>query len=180
MAVVVVAVGEMDARLQEPLCAGVSDALGCTAIAAGELATESFYDTERAQYRSTAMLPLLANMQHTPDDRVLGLTMVDLFIPVLTFVFGEAMLAGAAAVVSSHRLDPEVYGLPPDPPRLQQRLIKEGVHELGHTYGLVHCRHPACVMRASRAVDDVDGKTASFCLSCAERLALVGLRVAVV
>ena len=180
-AVVVVEVGETDKTLQATLCAGVHAALGCPVLAAAEgLDTDSFYDPERGQYRSTQMLPLLAGLGRVPADRVLGLTAVDLFIPVLTFVFGEATLAGPAAVVSTHRLAPEVYGLPANPLRLRQRLVKEGVHELGHTYGLLHCRHPACVMRASRAVDDIDGKTASFCSSCAQRLMPLGMQVAVV
>ncbi len=80
-------------------------------------------------------------LQDTPPDvsRVLGVAGVDLFIPVLTYVFGEAQLGGRAAVVSLHRLDEEMYGLPPNPKRLFQRLVTEAVHELGHTYDLVHC-----------------------------------------
>ena len=47
-----------------------------------------------------------------PDARVLGVTACDLFVPVLTFVFGEAQLDGNCAVVSTARLQEEFYGLP--------------------------------------------------------------------
>lgn len=175
-AVVLVRVGESDGSLLAPLADGVQAALGCPVTVAAEgLDAEDFYDVGRCQYWSTPMLPQLAARSVHDEDRVLGLTTDDLFIPVLTFVFGEASLAGVAAVVSTHRLQPEVYGLPADAERLRQRTIKESVHELGHTFGLVHCHHPACVMRASRAVDDVDVKSSRFCSACARQLREVGV-----
>ena len=65
--------------------------------------------------------------------RLLGITQLDLYIPILTFVFGEAQLGGASAVVSYHRLQQEFYGLPQDRDLLANRLLIESVHELGHT-----------------------------------------------
>jgi archaemetzincin len=47
-------------------------------------------------------------------------------------------LGGTAAVVSSHRLANEFYGLPKDARRFHERTAKEVVHELGHLFGLVH------------------------------------------
>ena len=86
--------------------------------------------------------------------------------PVLTYVFGEAQLGGRAAVVSLHRLDDELYGLPPNPKRLFQRLVKEAVHELGHTFDLVHCHEDGCVMASSTYVEEIDLKSERFCASC--------------
>jgi archaemetzincin len=40
------------------------------------------------------------------------------------------------------------------------------VHELGHTFGLIHCDQARCVMTRSVNVLDVDAKTASFCEDC--------------
>jgi archaemetzincin len=102
--------------------------------------------------------------------RILAVTSVDLFIPVLTYVFGEAQLGGPAAVVSTNRLRSEKYGLPPDPETLISRLEKEAVHELGHTFGLFHCSEPACVMHASTYVEEIDPKEASFCATCLQAL----------
>lgn len=131
---------------------------------------EAAFDPVRGQYSSTRLLGwLLEDPQRraaAPADRLLAVTGVDLFIPVLTYVFGEAQVDGRAAVVSVHRLRNEVYGLPPDPALLASRLEKEAVHELGHTYGLVHCREVSCVMRASTYAEDIDLKPAWFCPRC--------------
>ncbi len=101
-----------------------------------------------------------------PDARVLGVTASDLYVPVLTFVFGEAQLDGNCAVVSTARLKDEFYGLPPRPDLLRERLLKEAAHELGHTFGLRHCADWRCVMTSSHAVERLDVKGAEFCRAC--------------
>jgi archaemetzincin len=127
---------------------------------------ERAYDASRGQYNSTTLLRLLLQ-DPTPDSgRVLGVSGVDLFIPVLTYVFGEAQLDGRAAVVSLHRLQPAVYGLPEDPARVAPRRLKEAVHELGHTYGLLHCGDSRCVMSSSTYVEEIDLKGDEFCPAC--------------
>jgi archaemetzincin len=131
---------------------------------------ESTYDPSRGQYSSSELLRLLLEDAQAGDGSVLGVTGVDLFVPVLTFVYGEAQLGGRAAVVSLHRLRPEAYGLPSDPALLRGRLLKESVHELGHVHGLVHCPDPVCVMRSSTYVEQIDAKSAEFCDLCAEQL----------
>jgi len=126
----------------------------------------------REQHHATLVLAAL--LRHRParpaGARILGLVGVDLFVPVLTFVFGQAQLDGPAAVVSTYRLRPSFYGLPPDEGTLLERAIKESVHELGHAFGLVHCEVYDCVMHASTTVDEVDLKRAEFCRSCAGEL----------
>ena len=78
--------------------------------------------------------------------RNLGVTAYDLYVPVRTFVLGEAQLCGNCAVVSAARLSDEYYGLPPNPTLLRERWLKEAAHELGHTFGLRHCSDWRCVM----------------------------------
>jgi archaemetzincin len=90
-----------------------------------------------------------------------------LYVPVLTYVFGEAQLDGRCAVISFHRLDETFYGFPPNPRLLEERLHKEAVHELGHTYGLLHCQRYDCVMHSSMAVEEVDVRPINFCSECA-------------
>lgn len=127
---------------------------------------EAAFDVSRGQYNSRVLLGQL--LKDTPPEsaRVLGVAGVDLFIPVLTYVFGEAQLGGRAAIVSLHRLDDELYGLPANPDRLFERLVKEAVHELGHTYDLVHCHHIGCVMGSSTYVEEIDLKSDAFCEGC--------------
>jgi archaemetzincin len=131
---------------------------------------ELAFDASRGQYNSRILLAQLLHHNARPESRVLGVTGVDLFIPVLTYVFGEAQLEGSAAVVSTFRLDNTIYGLPPDRDLLFQRLCKEAIHELGHTYNLIHCHAHPCVMMSSTYVDGIDQKSARFCPACQSRV----------
>jgi archaemetzincin len=93
---------------------------------------------------------------------------VDLFVPVLTYVFGEAELNGTAAVISTQRLHNQYYGLPRDDDLAWRRLEKEVLHELGHTFGLYHCHQFECVMRSSTYVEEIDLKRAALCPDCSD------------
>jgi archaemetzincin len=127
-------------------------------------------DPIRNQYNSTWILSQL--LKQAPEDscKILGITEVDLYIPVLTYVFGEAQLNGKAAVVSSYRLRDELYGLPKNPQKLKERLEKEAIHELGHTFGLIHCRTPGCVMYPTTYAEEIDFKSKEFCKVCSDFL----------
>jgi archaemetzincin len=109
-----------------------------------------------------------------PDNtlKIIGIADFDLFVPVLTFVFGEAQLNGKAAIVSMTRLRNEFYGLPRNENILINRLVKEIVHELGHTFGLYHCSNFECVMKSSMYVENIDLKNKQFCETCREILSL--------
>ena len=126
---------------------------------------ESF-EVRRNQYYSTKILKEM--LGEVPRDalKLLGVTDKDLCIPILTYVFGEAQVGGTAAVVSLARLRQEFYGLTPDRPLLLERLRKECLHELGHTFGLVHCPSRDCVMYLSNTVVDVDTRGRDFCTGC--------------
>jgi archaemetzincin len=123
------------------------------------------YDARRKQWSTHRILAWLVHA--APPGKVLAVTDQDLFIPILTFVFGEAQLGGRAAVVSTARLGEP--GLP-DPRVALERLAKEAVHELGHCYGLVHCDSPGCVMGRSSTARDVDRKRGDFCPRCRDRV----------
>jgi archaemetzincin len=138
---------------------------------------EMAFDSSRGQYHSTAILESLLADGGNGTDHILGVAGIDLFIPILTYVFGEAQLDGRAAVVSTYRLDSSRYGLPGDAPLLRDRLAKEAIHELGHTAGLVHCHHSMCVMRSSTYVEDIDLKSADFCPDCLKELRKSAVRI---
>ena len=124
------------------------------------------YSEKRNQYWSTAILKRLVE-ECPPGVNILGVCEADLFVPVLTFVFGEAQVGGKAAVVSAHRLRNDFYGLPADDAVLSGRLLKEAMHEIGHNLGLKHCADWRCVMPSSHAVEKLDVKGDSFCTACA-------------
>lgn len=124
------------------------------------------YDPVRNQYNSSWILSRLLELVPDENCKILGVTGVDLYVPVLTFVFGEAQVEGKAAVVSSYRLRDELYGLPRNPERLKERLEKEAIHELAHTFGLIHCREPECVMHSYTYAEEIDFKSKDFCNAC--------------
>lgn len=125
---------------------------------------------ERQQYHSSEILAAMKGLAGHGDCRVLGIAEVDFYIPILTFVFGEAQMGGPCAVVSTHRLRQEFYGLPSDHELLRERLEKEAIHELGHTFDLVHCENYDCVMSASHAVEWIDLKGMKLCMECRREL----------
>jgi archaemetzincin len=132
------------------------------------------FDARRRQHASGAILRWLVE-SGPPGGRVLGITDRDLFIPILTYVFGEAQLGGGAAVVSTARLSEgldlvEMERAPGAPALgrklLVERLAKEAVHEVGHTFGLLHCSTEGCVMGRSPALREVDEKSSELCGAC--------------
>jgi archaemetzincin len=160
---VLVPVGAFPPRLLEAL----SETTGM-AIAPAAVDPAGALSPARRQYDSTRLL--IALRERYPEGLVVGATACDLYIPVLTFVFGEAEMPGRAAIFSIHRLREEFYGLPPNPPLLLSRALRELWHEFGHLHGLAHCRDWSCVMSSSHSVERVDTKTDRYCAECRARL----------
>ncbi len=186
-------VGNFDRRLAQRLCAPLAAefAADCRLLP-DSLDPQRAFHPEREQYHSTELLAAMqamvrpkpssapmgkpaatpvnsaANQQSSSRGawRLLGLASVDLYIPVLTFVFGEAQMHGPCAIVGTHRLRQEAYGLPAAPELLFERTLKEAVHELGHTVGLTHCDDYQCAMAPSHAVEWIDVKSATLCEHC--------------
>ena len=124
------------------------------------------YHTERQQYHSSEILARMQALVRARDWRFLAVADVDLYIPILKYVFGEAQMGGPCAVVSLHRLHQEFYGLERDDALLSQRLLKESIHELGHTLNLHHCQDYRCAMASSHAVEWIDLRESTLCESC--------------
>ncbi len=131
-----------------------------------EINLQNGWSQERSQLNSTWLLSQF--LQKAPHDngKILGVTVYDLFTPILTFLFGEAELKGRAAVFSTYRFQDEIYGLPPNHEKLESRILKEATHELGHTFGLHHCRNSNCVMHSSTYIEEFDFKSETFCENC--------------
>jgi archaemetzincin len=100
---------------------------------------EQAYDPTRRQFNSTVLLAQTLLKPNPNKNKLIPIVNVDLYVPILTYVFGEAQLNGTAAIVSMHRLSNVYYGIPNDHKLMLTRLEKEIVHELGHTFGLIHC-----------------------------------------
>ena len=126
---------------------------------------EFAFHPNRKQYHSTPILEQLAHKAPPEALKVLALVQVDLFIPILTHVYGEAQLGGKACMVSTIRLNEGHRSLDTQEPYLS-RIIKEAIHELGHTFKLRHCREHTCLMHYCRNEGDVDRKSDQLCRYC--------------
>lgn len=165
MTIELLALADLNQALVETLAPKLARAFrGSCRIRPDRLDAAFAREPRREQYHSTAILQALQPLAN--GNRILAVTGHDLFVPVLTFVFGEAQLSGNCAIVSLHRLRDEVYGLPPNPRLLEERLVKEAVHEIGHTFGLRHCEDWRCVMTSSHSVEWLDVKSPELCPKC--------------
>ncbi|HUW91690.1 MAG TPA: archaemetzincin family Zn-dependent metalloprotease [Bacteroidales bacterium] len=125
-----------------------------------------FYSPGRRQYDANQLLKHISSYGPPEPAKTLGLFRVDLFIPVLTYIFGQAMLGGNTGIASVYRLKNELYGMKKDDGLMAERFSKEVIHELGHTFGLIHCHVSTCVMRSSTYVEDIDQKSLHLCSKC--------------
>ena len=123
------------------------------------------FDPVRHQFHSTAILDRLAVCRPASCRKILAVVPFDLYIPILTHVYGEAQLGGQACILSTCRLREDEAG-PCSPAVLAERAAKEAVHELGHTFDLRHCPDTRCIMHYCRSLGDVDGKENRFCRYC--------------
>jgi archaemetzincin len=135
-----------------------------------EINIEEFFSIDRKQYFSTQIIAEVIKQTDKYHGKVILLTDVDLFVPALTFIFGEAQLNGKHSILSVCRLHEEFYSGISNENLLLERTIKEALHELGHNFGLRHCIDWDCVMHASHGIEEVDIKGNSFCRNCISKV----------
>lgn len=124
------------------------------------------YSSQRGQYYSTEVLVKCKQNLPLLEGYKILLVDLDIYVPALTYIFGEAELGGEFAIISLTRLKPEFYMSPPDEELFFQRVLKEILHELGHNLGLYHCIDWDCVMHSSNNIDEVDLKGSDYCRKC--------------
>lgn len=139
----------------------------------GHLDLSDFYNPSRRQYNGFSLLKEVETKFADDETKTLGLFDVDLFIPILTYIFGQAYLNGRAGIASVFRLRNERYGLKRDDKLLVDRFRKEVIHELGHAFGLIHCHDQTCVMRSSTYVEDIDQKSHHLCNRCSAQIIFI-------
>jgi len=160
-------IGVVPPGLLDSLAPLLADALALRCIQSDTcIDPAAAYNTSREQYDSHRLLPPLEQIARVRGGLALGVTEVDVFSSVFTFVFGVARFRGVAAIISLHRLHTSYYGLPEDPKVLVSRALREAVHEVGHLLGLTHCQNRNCVMSFSTAAEEIDLKSDRFCPLC--------------
>ncbi|MFN3268429.1 MAG: hypothetical protein ACK416_04125 [Zestosphaera sp.] len=119
---------------------------------------QSFFNLVRHQYDGFSITKWVNSLRTIRDSVVLGIMNVDAYVEPLNFIFGIALPELNAATVYVIRLR---IGVPKK--EFLARVRKEVVHELGHVFGLRHCRSKFCVMCFSNSLADVDKKDFRMC-----------------
>ena len=157
--IIVSPIGDIPSEVLGPICREVERIFGFPTGTELLLDDIKFaHDEGRDQYHSTAILERLFEAAPVSAEKVLAVTKEDLFIPILTHVYGEAQLGGKSSIISTCRLN---EALPPirTGDLFLKRVLKEAVHELGHTFKLLHCKDKTCIMHYCRSIQDVDRRT---------------------
>ena len=137
-----------------------------------EISVDNAFSADRSQYYSTQIIANTIEASEKLDGKILIITSYDIYVPALTYIFGEAQLNGKHSIVSVCRLHEEFYSGLTNENLLKERTMKEIYHELGHNFGLKHCSNWDCVMHSSPGIEEVDIKGKFYCKKCSNLLPL--------
>jgi archaemetzincin len=131
--------------------------------------TRSFRNS-RNQYDAELFLKEMSHLIPMAPERLLYIIREDIFAGGQESVFGYSL--GRCSIISLTRLDPRFYGEVPaiaeGAALLRERMMKEALHELGHTFRLGSCGEKNCLMALSQSVEAVDSKGSVFCARCSD------------
>lgn len=125
----------------------------------------------RKQRDAARVITMTAHQLREADQGMkysLLVTSQDIFARDLDFVFGLSNGEMGAALMSTARLASWEEGLTPS--RIQERIMKEAGHEIGHLRGLKHCVRTTCLMAHSNSLELVDAKLPTFCAACSRKI----------
>ncbi|MCS7227340.1 MAG: archaemetzincin family Zn-dependent metalloprotease [Endomicrobia bacterium] len=127
------------------------------------------YVEKRQQYLSDKILS--SGVKYLPKDAKVLVFVIDkdIFTEGFNFIFGQSY--GRVCIVSLNRFLPCSRIDNQDELKLiYERTIKTIIHEIGHSFGLQHCKNFKCVMFFSNWIGDTDRKEKFFCSSCRNQL----------
>jgi archaemetzincin len=127
-------------------------------------------DPGRLQYNAGILIEAIEAMALMDYFKIIALFEVDLYIPLLTHVFGEARQNGRVALVSLYRLESPADDASAAAGRVLERAAKIALHELGHLLNLLHCDDDHCLMHFSGRLETLDRTTFNFCRYCRRSL----------
>lgn len=172
MLIDIVPVGDVAPRIKRVASESLQTIYDCTVRVGDDRSVpERAYDETRDQYRAEEFIELASRAGR--GDKNIAVTPADLYYRRRNYVFGLAYLDGDGSVISTHRLRTSADGGFVDRSSeavFSERVRKEVIHEIGHTFGLEHCDNPRCVMNFSPTVQEIDRKDPALCGSCARQL----------
>jgi archaemetzincin len=169
-------IGPIDGELLAWLQSRLPDLTGSPVHIGAEVPLPAHgFDPLRNQYQGDVLLAILRDLPYPNLGRLLGFTDADCYAAGLNFIFGQAVVGGREAFVALPRLRQTYYGLEHNEELFRQRVLKEAIHELGHTWSLPHCPDPLCVMYFSDTLQDTDVKQLELCDRCRQQLDLASL-----
>ena len=172
--ILLISYGQFEKKILEKIAMDVArEFLFQVNIEESHIDLSKFYDPLRHQYDGNGLLKEIDTTYSSQLIKKIGLFRVDLFIPILTYIFGQAAFKGSTGIASIYRLRNEQYGIKKDEALLLNRFSKVVIHELGHTFGLIHCLIPTCVMRSSTYVEDIDQKSHNLCIQCRTKIGMI-------
>jgi archaemetzincin len=148
------------------------------------------FNKEKDQYDGKKLLKFLTENMTLKEVKGINLALFDrdLFIGSLDYAFGLASPFPKISVISILRLHPHFEtdyfsgGLKKrkagrfplfvrilssqEKALYYERILKEAVHGIGHTMGLIHCSQKECIMHPSDIIGDIDSKEKGFCKTC--------------
>jgi len=129
------------------------------------------YSSTNQYYDAHVVLDALQiyKQRHAMTEPILLVLGDDLRTRSGAFLFGISREAAGVSVVSGARLTNEFWGLPADDKLLIERIGREGLHEIGHLLGLIHCSETSCIMANPLCFDDLDAKHSWFCQTCTRK-----------
>ncbi len=170
--IAILPIDKISSYILKRICTSLEHSFGLSSrlLAANPITPLSPGLQHEGKYNSTAALLYISRQVPTDTLKLLAVAQLDLYSPVFSYLYGEAQLGGTCALMSLYRLRQEFYNLEPDENVFLSRCEKEATHEIGHTFGLVHCQDKHCIMYPSSTIADTDEKSNAFCPRCSRLL----------
>lgn len=167
-AVTIFPIGEIDSSILDFISKSIDETfpLTTTRLPNHNLSSIIPFSQYGNRYNSTSIFHYITKNISVDTLKLLAITEADLYSPIFSTLYGEAQLGGKCALVSLYRLRQEYYNLPPDQNIFLSRLYKVVIHEIAHTFGLIHCIDKNCIMYPSSNIIDIDVKSPLFCPTC--------------
>jgi len=160
--------GEIPSLIPQVMAAHIESYLRLPAdILPPEGLPENAFDPHRLQYDAgKAVTALERRTGQQGLSKMVAVLSCDLFVPIFSFVLGEARQGGTWALVSLYRMGKNEDGSLPPESDILERTAKVALHEIGHLFDLVHCDDERCLMHFSGGLDDLDRSPMQLCRYC--------------